>query len=63
MSVKPKKTCAQCGKDFYLWCTPREYPSRKRAQTENGDKTLYFCGDTCKRQYEKENPTRTYNRW
>lgn len=63
MSVKPERTCAQCGKTFYLRCMPREYRNKKRAQVGDGDKTLYFCGDTCKRQYEKEHPTRTYNRW
>ena len=60
-----ERECAVCGKTIYLRCTPQEYTFRikdyrKGSQTAN--RVLYFCNQSCMKQYQKENPKKSYNR-
>ena len=53
-----ERFCQVCGKRIYA-PVPTSWPWRK---TEGRSRrVLYFCSSSCKKEYEKQNPRKTYN--
>lgn len=61
-----ERTCAECGKVFYLTCLPTDYTFRRkdyRKDSPTHKQILYFCGPTCKGKHEREYPRKTYPKY
>ena len=54
--VYAKVTCRCCGKEFPLPCPAKQYRFKICGKTD-----LYFCGWTCKRQWENEHQPKRNN--
>ena len=58
-----ERFCQICGKRIYA-PVPTSWPWRRtdhRRESETYGRVLYFCGSECEKEYEKQNPRKTYN--
>ncbi len=66
MAGNPNRECAECGKPIILWGRPTEYNWRikdYRKDSPTRKRVLYFCNQTCMKEFDKKNPRKTYNRY